>query len=546
MAKESDATFVGGPRSIEGEDIDPGSVDTEVSRTKEEPVFNVKAYGAVGDGATIDQPAIQTAVDAAEAAGGGTVFVPPGTYLVDKSTNEVPSIDWSTPGIRLIGAGWSSVIKQADNSTADDEGGRMINTGPESEIAFLKLDGNWQNNTPISDLDDGGNVEFMARDSTMHHCLSVNATGDGIEPKEPNCNIHNNTFINCWEQAIHFWDSETVINDNICINTQNDASIRWYASSGWSNGDINDPHIHGNLIIGGETTGILIRGNGPTVHRPRIENNTILNAGGSGSSADDTNDDGIVVNDSVDPIIEGNVVENPTNFGIRVTTSCEGGTIEDNTVRHAGPVGILARNAPTAGGVDILDNDVEDGADKGILVNSQQEIGDGWLIKENRVRGHQTTGILVECVNYAFNEIRITDNDITNNNQSNGGGAGIKVDEAGYTVTGVDVLDNTVYSYSTPYHNNGLTIGTATGAINEGYVERNRVRNTQTNDIAIFTSVSGVRDNRPRKPVDVRNLKAVEGNESYHDGSGSNTAGPAFYDSSAGGWVSLVDGTTIA
>ena len=43
--------------------------------------FNVHDFGAVGDGKTLDSPAIDKAIDAAAAAGGGTVFVPSGTYL---------------------------------------------------------------------------------------------------------------------------------------------------------------------------------------------------------------------------------------------------------------------------------------------------------------------------------------------------------------------------------------------------------------------------------------------------------------------------------
>ncbi len=43
--------------------------------------FNVRSYGAVGDGKTLDSPAINKAIDAAVATGGGTVFVPAGTYL---------------------------------------------------------------------------------------------------------------------------------------------------------------------------------------------------------------------------------------------------------------------------------------------------------------------------------------------------------------------------------------------------------------------------------------------------------------------------------
>jgi hypothetical protein len=44
-------------------------------------VFSVKNYGAAGDGTTIDTPAINRAIEAAAASGGGTVFVPAGTYL---------------------------------------------------------------------------------------------------------------------------------------------------------------------------------------------------------------------------------------------------------------------------------------------------------------------------------------------------------------------------------------------------------------------------------------------------------------------------------
>ena len=43
--------------------------------------FNVKKYGAKGNGKKLDSPAIQKAIDACHEAGGGTVLVPAGTYL---------------------------------------------------------------------------------------------------------------------------------------------------------------------------------------------------------------------------------------------------------------------------------------------------------------------------------------------------------------------------------------------------------------------------------------------------------------------------------
>jgi hypothetical protein len=44
--------------------------------------FDVKAYGAVGDGSTDDTQFVQDAINAAAAAKGGIVFFPPGTYKV--------------------------------------------------------------------------------------------------------------------------------------------------------------------------------------------------------------------------------------------------------------------------------------------------------------------------------------------------------------------------------------------------------------------------------------------------------------------------------
>ena len=61
---------------------------------------NVKAttYGALGDSTTDDTSAIQAAVDAAEAAGGGTVFFPAGTYKTTAALT-IPA------GVSLLGVG---------------------------------------------------------------------------------------------------------------------------------------------------------------------------------------------------------------------------------------------------------------------------------------------------------------------------------------------------------------------------------------------------------------------------------------------------------
>lgn len=61
-------------------------------------IFNVKAYGALGDGTTNDSPAIQAAVNAASAAGGGDVVLTPTTASYKMTTAVVLK-----SGVRIIG-----------------------------------------------------------------------------------------------------------------------------------------------------------------------------------------------------------------------------------------------------------------------------------------------------------------------------------------------------------------------------------------------------------------------------------------------------------
>ena len=64
--------------------------------------YNIKNYGAVGDSITKDTAAIQAAVDAASAAGGGKVVLPPGRYLSGKITLRDNIIFEMMPGAEIF------------------------------------------------------------------------------------------------------------------------------------------------------------------------------------------------------------------------------------------------------------------------------------------------------------------------------------------------------------------------------------------------------------------------------------------------------------
>src|SRR5215204_4816054 len=58
-----------------------GQLRKNQSQTVSATFYNIRNFGARGDGRTLDTNAINRAIDAASSAGGGTVFFPAGTYL---------------------------------------------------------------------------------------------------------------------------------------------------------------------------------------------------------------------------------------------------------------------------------------------------------------------------------------------------------------------------------------------------------------------------------------------------------------------------------
>jgi Ca2+-binding RTX toxin-like protein len=110
--------------------------------------LDIRDFGAVGDASVNNQPMIQAAIDAAHAAGGGVVYIPPGTWGIAASPEGYGSLHLRD-NVFLKGAGMgASVLRLVDGSTDDitglvrsEWGAGTTNWG----LADITIDGNKAN-----------------------------------------------------------------------------------------------------------------------------------------------------------------------------------------------------------------------------------------------------------------------------------------------------------------------------------------------------------------------------------------------------------------
>lgn len=159
-------------------------------RDKGSLVFDVKAYGAAGDGTTDDTAAIQSAVDAAHTAGGGEVWFPAGTYKL--VTNPIKLYSGTTPtivaysNIFLRGAGadgtTGTIIKQTTTGVDVIKGLNDVANGAQSVgMRIVDLCVAWGTGT----LTNSGNGIYLAQQAASgpayYQCSIINVRANNFQ-----------------------------------------------------------------------------------------------------------------------------------------------------------------------------------------------------------------------------------------------------------------------------------------------------------------------------------------------------------------------------
>lgn len=298
-------------------------------------IINVLSYGAKGDGVTDDTTAIQAAIDAAFAAGGGIVFLPEGTCIASQILLK--------GNVVLVGAGKNiTILKQKDNSNVN------FVSAANTSITFygiknLTIDGNYANQTTGNGLVLAGNDSF-AIGCEVKNCKSYGILlFGGARSKVEGCYVHHNK--------------------NVGIFVGNDGFT------------IDDVNISNSQIEYNESHGILVGNNATTIATNVTVSDNIVNLNGTDAgpggggiwavvgAADVTisnnnvkanHGDNIGIAGAVRVTITGNISKGATgpitdlvNSGIAISTGSVNITVTGNVCYNNSGMGIGVRGTST-------------------------------------------------------------------------------------------------------------------------------------------------------------------------------------------------------
>lgn len=305
--------------------------------------FNVKDYGAVGDGTANDTAAIQAALDAASTAGGGTVFLPRGVY---KLAGKIKLGD----NVALEGVGAQSVLKPEFTSvinrviwndwTAGNTNITLRNFkldrsygAPNVQhgillngVDGLLVDGvvftgiaaiNGAGALNVSGILDTGITHLVSRNVRVVNC-QFNDTGNyGVQVGYVDgCVISNNTAYNASREVFATEPEEDCIASNVVISNNT---------------------VFGSTVMNGTSTGLIIatENTGGLVQGCTIQGNTLTQPVGG-----NTGNYGITVSGGDGIAVTGNTIRGVDGSGIVLGITgfnvTNGAVVQGNTVIDCG------------------------------------------------------------------------------------------------------------------------------------------------------------------------------------------------------------------
>lgn len=380
---------------------------------------DVTNYGATGDGATDDTAAIQAALDAAHAAGGGVVYFPPGTYIIAPTTTARLVL---YDDLSIEGDGEASVLKVKDDAGdyatifgAVDDSTALNNV----RLRNLKIDQNATGNTTCAIT-----TASTKAQNVLRVYLGANIQVDGV------------SFDPCTGVNTIVANGSTV--RQVSVRGCYFRFLRGTSAAAYDNSAV---YIHGNEWVVAECR--FRSGAAVSEARTAIEVHGCIGAVSDNSIRDYRNGIYLVSQSSTDTLLDAHSV------------SCVGNVLYDV---NAGIVlwaltGVTYRGVDVAGNV-VYVNDADHAQathygiafcrDTGGLVNGNFDavnISDNVVVfqseETNRYSGGDTGGLILYCQGSISNVV------VANNTIKNAAAQGFRLHSSTGTASGVVVKDNT-------------------------------------------------------------------------------------------------------
>ncbi|MBD1554162.1 glycosyl hydrolase family 28-related protein [Pseudomonas typographi] len=291
-------------------------------------IFNVKDYGAVGDGVTDDTAAIQAAVDAAAAAGGGQVYVPSGTYIVSGGDEPSDGCIVLKSNVYMYGDGMGeSTLKVADGWDQSITGIVRSAYGEETSnfgLSDMTLDGNRDNTSGKIDGWFNGYIpgeEGHDSNVTLDSVEILDCSGYGFDPHEQtenmvieNCVSHGNGL----DGFVADYLSDSVFRNNVAYD--NDRHGFNIVTS------THDFTLEDNVAYDNGGGGIVVQRGSEDIASPT--NITITGGEVYGNGAE-----GVLIKMSDNVTVDGVDIHDNGTAGIRLYGSSDV-TVENNTLTN--------------------------------------------------------------------------------------------------------------------------------------------------------------------------------------------------------------------
>lgn len=274
---------------------------------------SVKEYGAKGDGATDDAAAINAAIAAVAAKGGGVVYIPEGVYGF-KTTQLNPA-----DNVTLMGQGRKSVLKFIENTNTG--------TTPGSGLAIIRSNGS----TPYGPTLTNFSVQSLMFDGSLGYPQNSDTSPTLITVRQWGIYLTNILFTNVSVTDCFFNElsggSVVLTSGTTGVPTNVRVERNTFYKGGY-----NQRPIYVSGENGARIQGVVIRNNYTNINGPQYFYDA--------SVANYVNSTDAIGIDSVDQFnIEQNTIIDTSGIGVRVEESTHG-VVANNTILRPGQTGI--------------------------------------------------------------------------------------------------------------------------------------------------------------------------------------------------------------